>query len=752
MESPPVMTRIRPDQWEENLRAVEEHYAKRLKSLKIVKTTRTPRGHILDWVPLESQVPDGRIPEIPPPLPKHRASSHDRPELPAVGELVGHVGEMGPPGTVPIRRPDVAKMDHSISLADRLRRKVPPPHLRRGRIEPPDPNRDGHFYGNANQGMTCYGCEGIFSCFAPAVSSPHSFSLIQTGLANSQQTDQQTLEAGWQLAPDIYGSDYAPHLFTYYTTNGYKEDKNNEGGYNRDQEGWVQVDRQFYPGMTFVGWSEWDGPQHFISIRYQLIAGKWWLNVLGDWVGYYPATLFAKTPPGGSTPSTINTLGDHGDSVGFWGEVADDNKPPSTQMGSGYFAGKGWGWSAYMHNLLVQTDANGTMTPFNAPTAQSDPTLYTIEDHFTDTGSLKSHMFVGGPGVFSAPPSAPTASHVQVGLTQTDVFTIDKNGTLYVAWVVGGGGWGGPVPIGRAGTFMPGAPLAASQQFGLQQTDVFAINRRGALTVSWVDGGGSWNGPIEIGPAERFASSGWLAVSEQFGLTQTDVFAVDRNGALTVTWGGAGPWQGPAAISPNNLFMPGASVAASRQFGLTQTDVFAVNKDGALTVTWAGERGPWQGPVAISPARTFLPTTSVAASRQFGLDQTDVFAVDHNGTLTVSWVSGGGTWQGPAAISPAGTFAPGSALCASRQFSLDQTDVFVVDKSGALTVTWVGGGGAWKGPVAISPAGLALAGAAVSACQQTGLDQTDVFVVDKNGDVNVFWVGGGGTWSGPIHP
>jgi 3-deoxy-D-manno-octulosonic-acid transferase len=91
-------------------------------------------------------------------------------------------------------------------------------------------------------------------------------------------------------------------------------------------------------------------------------------------------------------------------------------------------------------------------------------------------------------------------------------------------------------------------------------------------------------------------------------------------------------------------------------------------------------------------------------------------------------------------------------VATSQQIGLNQTDVFVVDKTGTLTVAWVVGGGAWAGPAKIGLQGLCLPGAPVSACQQTGLTQTDVFVMDRFGVLNVFWVSGGGAWAGPEHP
>jgi polygalacturonase len=91
-------------------------------------------------------------------------------------------------------------------------------------------------------------------------------------------------------------------------------------------------------------------------------------------------------------------------------------------------------------------------------------------------------------------------------------------------------------------------------------------------------------------------------------------------------------------------------------------------------------------------------------------------------------------------------------LAASQQFGANnQTDVFLVDTNGQLNVFWVQGEGAWNGPVKIGPAGFAPAGLGLAASQQFGANsQTDVFLVDRNGQVNVFWVQREGPWNGPV--
>ena len=338
----------------------------------------------------------------------------------------------------------------------------------------------------------------------------------------------------------------------------------------------------------------------------------------------------------------------------------------------------------------------------------------------------------------------------QFAFNQTDVFSVDENGQLNVSWVDNAGEWQGPMAIGPTGVANPGSAVAASRQFGLNQTDVFLIDKNGQLRVYWVDNAGGWLGPETLGPAGVAPAGCPLAVSQQFGLTQTDVFVIDNNGQLRVYWvDGGGSWLGPETLGPAGVANPGSPLAVSQQFGLTQTDVFVIDKNGQLRVYWVDGGGSWLGPETLGPAGVANPGSYLAASQQFGLTQTDVFVIDKNGQLRVYWVDGGGSWLGPETLGPAGIANPGSPLAASQQFGLTQTDVFTVNKSGQLVVYWVDGGGNWQGPEGIGPAGNANAGSVVAASQQFGLTQTDVFVTDKNGQQNIFWVDGAGAWQGP---
>jgi hypothetical protein len=78
-------------------------------------------------------------------------------------------------------------------------------------------------------------------------------------------------------------------------------------------------------------------------------------------------------------------------------EIVEANPPTGrtkSDMGSGYFPSRGWTWAAYMINLKVQTDRNGTMANYDGTSGVYNK----IEPHFGGTTSWGSYCYVGGPG------------------------------------------------------------------------------------------------------------------------------------------------------------------------------------------------------------------------------------------------------------------------------------------------------------------------------------------------------------------
>jgi hypothetical protein len=225
---------------------------------------------------------------------------------------------------------------------------------------------------------------------------------MQTWLQNYAKGTTQSVEGGWTVDESLNGDTIA-HVFTYYTTNGYSNDGDNLGGYNREHAGWVQYSNTVFPGIAIIGSSTVGGPQHGISMKFQLYqepdgSFNWWVAVNNQWMGYYPATLFN----GG--------LGDNVEWLSFGEEVYSSLANPDQtqdQMGSGYQANAGWGKTAFMFTLRNQTDLNGTMQTNNG-NASSDTSSgtgtspYTIQ-LFANTQTSETYFYGGGPAQYANP-------------------------------------------------------------------------------------------------------------------------------------------------------------------------------------------------------------------------------------------------------------------------------------------------------------------------------------------------------------
>ncbi|XXY18105.1 hypothetical protein WME88_00440 [Sorangium sp. So ce216] len=67
----------------------------------IVATTVTPDGQVIDWIPIASQTPDGKLSSPPPPT----ASPTGAAAAPSPAATEARLGPRGPAGTVPVLRP-----------------------------------------------------------------------------------------------------------------------------------------------------------------------------------------------------------------------------------------------------------------------------------------------------------------------------------------------------------------------------------------------------------------------------------------------------------------------------------------------------------------------------------------------------------------------------------------------------------------------------------------------------------------------
>lgn len=286
--------------------------------------------------------------------------------------------------TIPIRRTmveDVLRAS-SISMYGKKRpRSIP----NLNSIHRPDtPNAvKGHQYGvAAAQDTKCYGTKASFNLWKPTIARANDFSLSQFWVSAGSYSgnDLNTIEAGWQVYPRMYG-DSNTRLFIYWTRDAYEH----TGCYNLCS-GFVQTNTQIAIGGTLSPDSTYGGTQYDIDIMAwkDPQSGNWWLQVGGNDVGYWPSTIFT-------------TLQHSASSVEWGGEVAStDAGQTSTQMGSGHFPNEGFGKASHIKNLLVVDSSNTLRDPSGVNLIAPDRNCYNVQSG--TSSNWGRYIYFGGPG------------------------------------------------------------------------------------------------------------------------------------------------------------------------------------------------------------------------------------------------------------------------------------------------------------------------------------------------------------------
>ncbi|KAF8040781.1 hypothetical protein BT93_B2877 [Corymbia citriodora subsp. variegata] len=348
-----------------------------------VKTIQTLHGEVIDCVLLHQQpafdhpLLRGQKPLDPP----ERTTSHDLTGMMFVEDFQSwrNTGESCPGGTIPIRRTSEEDILRASSL-QRFGRKA-------GRCVKRDfLSYDGHEHAVGYvTGDQYFGAKASINVWAPQVANQSEFSLSQIWvISGSFGNDLNTIEAGWQVSPELYGDNF-PRFFTYWTTDAYQT----TGCYNLLCSGFVQTDSRVALGAAISPTSSFNGGQFDISLLIWKDPkhGNWWLEFgPGILVGYWPSFLFTH-------------LMDHATMVQFGGEIV--NSMPSgshttTQMGSGQFAEEGFAKASYFRNLQVVDWDNNLTPPPNLQVVADHPNCYDIQKEYNDAWG--NYFYYGGPG------------------------------------------------------------------------------------------------------------------------------------------------------------------------------------------------------------------------------------------------------------------------------------------------------------------------------------------------------------------
>ncbi|XP_076900151.1 protein neprosin-like [Bidens hawaiensis] len=373
-------TRIfKPMEEVRKLRRVRAHLKKINKPS--VKTIQSPDGDLIDCVATHLQ-PAFDHPKLrgqkPLEPPSERPKGHNSSD--ETFEIIQKWAESNkfcPDGTIPIRRTTEKDILRASSLKT-FGRKI------RGVRHDTMNGGHEHAVGFVN-GARYYGAKASMNVWTPRVTEPYEFSLSQLWvISGSFGNDLNTIEAGWQVSPDLYGDGY-PRFFTYWTSDAYQE----TGCYNLLCSGFVQTNNRIAIGAAISPRSSYNGKQFDIGVMIWKDPkhGHWWLQFgSGVLIGYWPSFLF-------------NHLQKHASMIQFGGEIVNSRSRghhTSTQMGSGHFAHEGYRKAAYFRNLQV-VDWDNSLLPLS--------NLHLLADHPHCYGIIAgknkvwgNYIFYGGPG------------------------------------------------------------------------------------------------------------------------------------------------------------------------------------------------------------------------------------------------------------------------------------------------------------------------------------------------------------------
>ncbi|KAJ4956186.1 hypothetical protein NE237_012969 [Protea cynaroides] len=167
------------------------------------------------------------------------------------------------------------------------------------------------------------------------------------------------------------------------------DDYNTSGCYNLYCPGFVQVSSKLPLAWAITPISIYGGSQSemFVSVSKDPKTGNWLLSVNGEFVGYWPKTIYKALSDGGANRA------DWGGEV-CCGYLGNSSFPT---MGSGHFPSEGDGKACLVSEIQIITKIGGSFVDFGTVTPfQSAPQCYKILEGTRDNSGR--YILYGGPG------------------------------------------------------------------------------------------------------------------------------------------------------------------------------------------------------------------------------------------------------------------------------------------------------------------------------------------------------------------
>ena len=322
-----------------------------------------------------------------------------------------------------------------------------------------------------------------------------------------------------------------------------------------------------------------------------------------------------------------------------------------------------------------------------------------------------------------------------------DVFFPTPDNSVGSVWWDQIATWSGPFLVAgpESGN---GSSVAAIARYG-GHLDTFYVAPDGSIATAWWQAGannGAWPAPYTIwGPGTAVSPSPIAATSDVPWRIALFWLMPDQSIGMS-TWNSAASnviWTNPVSLSA-----PGAATTSIAATGRKpgHLDVFWVTADGSINSAWWDERqnsGAWAAEFNIAPPNSAVPGSLSALTRI--PEHLDLFWIAPDGSVMTAWWDGpltGPNWNAPFPIAGPGS-AQGAVTAIAREAY--HVDVFWTAPDDSIWTTWWHGGGNWNEPYAMTPAGVATSGSPLSASNQTPTHM-DVFWHTPDGAVGTtYW-------------
>lgn len=217
-----------------------------------------------------------------------------------------------------------------------------------------------------------------------------TFSLIEAAAVCRGLNEATTLELiGAVVSRDRRNfNNSATRIQIEFLTRGGNALGNDIGGWDTIVRGFIPAaGRPYGPGVLVYGSTQY-GTQYEAHFEITNVNGDWWIAHQGNWLGYYPGSLFDML----SISACEST---------WYGEVYDPTPADWTwtDMGSGLFADQEWRLASYVRGISFK-DIWGTKHWVDFPFEMSpvDPACYTKTSLKTDPAPWERYFYLGGPG------------------------------------------------------------------------------------------------------------------------------------------------------------------------------------------------------------------------------------------------------------------------------------------------------------------------------------------------------------------